>query len=65
MAAMAALTAACGAATSDAPQVRLAVYTPAEQQEAAAALPPPPHILRRMIEDYGALRAALRAARER
>lgn len=42
--------------------MRLPVYTAEEQRQAAEALPPPPHILRRMIEDYGALRAALRAA---
>jgi hypothetical protein len=46
--------------------VRLVHYTPAEQQEAAAALrpdaPPVAPILRRMVEDYGDLRAQVRAA---
>jgi len=60
-AAAAALLTACAPAGSDA-IVRLAPYTLAEQAEAVAALPGLPPIIRRMVEDYGELRAALRAA---
>jgi hypothetical protein len=60
--AMAALVTACGKGTSDVPVVRLASYTAAEQAEAAAALPAAAPILRRMVEDYGQLRAEIRAA---
>lgn len=59
---MAALLAGCATAVSD-PVVRLAPYTAAEQAEAAAALPTLPPVIRRMIDDYGQLRAELRAAR--
>ncbi len=61
-AATAALLAACATAASD-PGIRLATYTPAEQAEAVAALPGLPPVIRRMIDDYGQLRAELRAAR--
>ncbi len=60
-AAAAALLTACAPAASDT-AVRLAPYTAAEQAEAAAALPGLPPIIRRMVEDYGQLRAELRAA---
>lgn len=59
---MAALLTGCGAATSSVP-VTLARYTAEEQRQAADALPGAAPILRRMIEDYGELRAQVRAAR--
>ena len=43
--------------------MRLAAYTADEQEEARVALPGLPPIIRRMIEDYGQLRAEIRAAR--
>lgn len=60
----AALLAGCASTGSSLP-VRLATYTAAEQDEAAAALPAAAPILRRMIDDYGELRAQVRAVRNR
>ena len=59
---MAALLSGCAAGSSEAPVVRLVRYTAEEQRLAAEALPAAAPILRRMVEDYGELRAALRAA---
>lgn len=58
---MAALLSGCGARGSDC-VIRLPAYTVAEQTEAARGLPGALAIHRRMIEDYGQMRAEWRAA---
>ena len=59
----AALLTGCATGRSDQVPVQLVRYTTAEQREAADALPGAAPILRRMIEDYGELRAQVRAVR--
>lgn len=60
---MAALLTGCAQGSSDRVPVQLARYTAEEQRQAADALPGAAPIIQRMIEDYGDLRAQVRAAR--
>lgn len=63
--ALAMLLTGCGGGPSNPALPPLAVYTPEEQARAADSLEALPQgaVLRRMIEDYGTLRAMIRAAK--
>ena len=65
MLALALLLTGCGGAVSNAGLPPLVVYAPEEQARAADSLEALPQgaVLRRMIEDYGTLRAMIRAAK--
>ena len=64
---MAALTAGCATTPINRVPVRIPYYTPAEQDQMAEVLKDPktPDIVHRWIDDYGDVRAQIRAVNAR